>query len=114
MPGTICYTLRSVSGVVQLTNFIHVTLTNHAYHRAVERLGFQGSIEELAETPNEKCSEGYDIREHRCLYFADSNIVFGITKDIERNVYIAKTVLKNIFHKLEKERHVKVKWEVVA
>lgn len=97
-----------------MTNSLHIFITKHAYHRACERLGFKGDIDELVKSLNETCSEGYDIRGHGCVYFADTNIVFGITRDIEKNIYIAKTVLKNIFHKLAKEKHVKVTWEAMA
>lgn len=97
-----------------MTNSIKVVITNHAYHRALDRLGFIGSVDEFAESLNKTCSEGYHIIAHQRLYFAETNIVFSVAYDIEKNVYFARTVLKNIYHKLAHEKHVKVAWEAMA
>lgn len=97
-----------------MTNSINVTLTNHAYHRAVERLGFQGSIEELIESLNMSCNSGYKINQCRSIYFADCHIVVRLAEEYETGKHVAKTILRNVYSVSGDHWKVRVKWEAMA
>jgi hypothetical protein len=90
---------------------LKVALTDHAYHRAISRLGFTGTKEELVEKLNESFNKYYNIG-NIWLYSVHDNIVFATVYDNVRKVLLAKTVYREVFVPDHRNKIVNVEWKL--
>lgn len=93
-----------------LKTFMKVALTDHAYHRAISRLGFTGTKEELIEKLNESFTKYYNIGDI-WLYSIHDNIVFVIVHDVAKKATLAKTVYRGVFVPDHRNKIVNVEWQ---
>lgn len=90
---------------------LKIALTDHAYHRAQDRLGFTGTKEELIEKLNESFTRFYNIGDI-WLYSIHDNIVFATVYDNVRKVLLAKTVYREVFVPDHRNKIVNVEWKL--